>query len=68
MKAILTVVCLLIAVFAGIAMFFQEPLTFLAWVGGWGGWLLLKAKEVEDEPKGKPPLHKPRTRLPSRHD
>ena len=74
MKHLMLYACLLIAIVSGIALFIEEPLTFVCWVGGWFGWLFFRCKIAEDdEPKGKPPVHNPRnkhppTRMPTRYD
>ena len=65
MKHLLLYACLIIAVLAGITLLFEEPLTFILWVGGWVGFLHFRFKiACDDEPKGKPTSHNKRTKLP----
>ena len=61
MARILMIVCLLVAILAGVMLFIEEPKTFIIWVGGWLGFLYFRYKMFDDiDSEGKPPQHRPR--------
>lgn len=68
------IVCLLVAILAGITMFFREPIVFILWVGGWLGFMYFRYRMYDkDDSVGHQPVHKPRhrhppARTPSKYD
>lgn len=64
MKHLLLYTCLLIAMISAIVLVLSNPVAFVVMIGSSVGTVVLYLNLAVERDFGKPPVHKPRTKLP----